>query len=259
MRNRISLGYLLLVAIHGFATSAGAADSDAFTLTITPYAWFAGVTGSVGVAGADSHVDASFLDILDQTDSIIGLFGRAEVRRGRLGGFVDGGYMRLGIDNIATRLGNVDERFEMALVDFGLLYRVGQWPSDGGRPSLALEALVGGRYVHLSNTFDFDFLGSRTQTKDWVDPIVGGQARVDLSDRWGLLLRGDVGGFGAASDLTWSAAGLVSYQFNLGRVQSEIFAGYKAIGEDYSSGSGLRKFTWDTVLHGPLIGMSFTF
>ena len=32
----------------------------------------------------------------------------------------------------------------------------------------------------------------------------------------------------------------------------------RALAQDYDSSSGGREFTWDVVLHGPIIGMSVT-
>jgi hypothetical protein len=253
MKNTI----VAVVLIGGLALNATARADDGFT--IRPYAWLSGMTGDVGARGVKTSLDESFVDILDASDSVIGFFGRGDLRKGRLGFYVEGGYMRLGVDNVSTPIGEADDKFDLGLVDAAILVRVLETPSDGRAGGISIDALAGARYVHLQNDFDFDLAASRTQTRDWVDPIVGAEATINLNEQWALMFHGDVGGFGVASDLTWSAAGLVSYRFNLGSVRSSVFAGYKAIGEDYSHGSGINEFTWDTVLHGPVIGLSFMF
>jgi hypothetical protein len=234
--------------------------ADDFSLTLTPYAWFVGITGDLGARGVVASVDESFLDVLDQSDFVFGVFARAEARKGKLGFFIDGGYTRMEVNDTSVGAGEVDATFDMAAIDFGLLYRVGTWPTAGRTtPALALDAMVGGRYVHGRNEFDFAVIATREQSKDWIDPIVGAQALVNFNERFGVILRGDVGGFGVASDLTWSATALVTYRFHLGGVRSEAFLGYKALGEDFSDGSGVNEFTWDTVTHGPVLGFTFTF
>jgi len=70
---------------------------------------------------------------------------------------------------------------------------------------------------------------------------------------------GDIGGFGAASDLTWSATGVVGFDFELCELPMTVFAGYRAIAHDYSKGSGADRFVWDVVLHGPILGFSIQF
>ena len=113
--------------------------------------------------------------------------------------------------------------------------------------------------MYLKNRLDFEVLASREQTQDWIDPIIGAEVLIDLTNRWCVTLHGDIGGFGTSADLTWSAVGDIGYRFHLNNVQCVVFAGYKALGEDYTEGSGDREFAWDTVSHGPMFGARFTF
>lgn len=245
------------------AGGANAEPEEGLSLTLMPYVWFAGIDGEVGAHGAKATVSENFVDILDQTDSLLGFVGRGDLRYGRWGGYFDVTYLRLGVDEVSPKgFGEADLKTDQALVDAALLYRVADTRSKDGTGDgrgLSLDLLAGVRYNHVKNDLDFVALGSLGQSKDWVDPIVGGELTLDLSERWGVKVHGDVGGFGAASDLTWSAFGAVSYRFTLGGVRSAVFAGYKAVGTDYSSGSGLNEFTWDAVLHGPILGLIFTF
>jgi hypothetical protein len=94
--------------------------------------------------------------------------------------------------------------------------------------------------------FDDDF----EETIDWVDLNVGLRARVDLTDRISLGLRGDVGGFGigSASDFTWQAMGLVNYRLGDHWILS---GGYRALGYD--------RDPYDLVQHGLILGASYRF
>ena len=269
-RSRIEIGIIvLLLLLAPFArTAAAAADDettttvptdDEFSLRLRTYAWFPGMVGDVGAKGIKTHVDDSFMDILDNTDSLAGLFVRLDGRYGRWGGYVESGYMGLGVENVKTPIGKADDDFDLIFTDFALTYLLVDHPRTDSTPGLSVMPLVGGRYMHLANDLNFDILPSRKQTKDWVDPIIGAEAVVDLSERWRVLLHGDIGGFGVSADLTWSAFALLGYEFKIGKRDAELLVGYKALGEDYSSGSGNDEFTWDTILHGPVIAFNIKF
>jgi hypothetical protein len=239
---------------------ARAADDDKLSLTITPYAWLASVAGTVGARGFDVPATACFTEILSDSDSIIGGFGRVELRKGAFALYADGGGMKIGVNNIAP-VGNLDAKFDLAMVDFGGMYRVGTWPIGGNAdgPTISLDGLAGGRYTYLNLEFDPRRLKSRSRNDDWVDPLIGGQVMLNLNRQWALTLRGDIGGFGVASDFAWGAVAMASYRFPIGsKVDGSVFLGYKAIGDDYTNDNKTR-FKWDEILHGPMFGMEFTF
>ena len=125
-------------------------------------------------------------------------------------------------------------------------------------PVLVTDVYVGGRYTYL----DADLEGERvgildvSESKDWVDPIIGARTTWDLSPRWLLSFRGDVGGFGVESDYVWQASGVVGYRL----IPSfRLFAGYRAIEWDYDEKSGADRFEWDVTAHGPVLGVSWSF
>jgi hypothetical protein len=68
-------------------------------------------------------------------------------------------------------------------------------------------------------------------------------------------LRGDIGGFGIGSDITWNLVGMVDFKpwKHVG-----LFGGYRALYQDYSTGSGSNKFKFDATMHGPLLGLNIT-
>lgn len=97
--------------------------------------------------------------------------------------------------------------------------------------------------------------------KDWFDPLIGARAFFDFSEHWNLSLQGDVGGFGIGSDFTWGAMGTIGYRFRLFSEENNAraAAGYRAIYQDYSEGSGNNRFEWDVTLHGPILGLVIEF
>jgi len=247
---------LSVLCLLAFVPVAHGAEGDAFSLSITPYAWLPGVDGSVGIFGIKRDIDANFCDVVDDSDSLIGLFGRVEARYRRFGFYADGGYMRVGVNNVHGPLGitNVDITQKMGLLDFGLMYRVVAQQQPDSR--FALDATLGGRYWTMTSEFNPTNVGLTLSTSEgWVDPTIGLRSTIGLGRRWEIVLGGDVGGFNTVSEFTWSAVGTVGYVFEMGRVQSSIYVGYKAIADEYSKDG----FTFDAVLHGPVIGWRFTF
>lgn len=77
-----------------------------------------------------------------------------------------------------------------------------------------------------------------------------------VSKRITLGVRGDVGGFGVGSDLTWSLVG--SIQYHVSR-QVSVGGGYRALDIDYTQGSGANRSALDVLMHGPLLGAVFRF
>jgi hypothetical protein len=230
-------------------------DPDGWRVTIIPYVWAAGLYGDVTVRGVTASPDASFIDILESSDSLLGFQGHVAVTRGRFTGFADGLYMRLGVDDAGVT--ELDVTTRMWFVEFGLEYRLLDTTRMGR--GVTLDAYAGGRYSSLDLDLDTRGAPSFNQSKDWIDPIVGGQATFEVTPRFFIVVRGDVGGFGAGSDFAWSALGLLGYGWQGLGLDWAVLAGYKALGQDYESGSGRQRFRWDTTMHGPIVGLRVRF
>lgn len=225
-------------------------------LELTPWIWALSIDGDVTIGERMVPVDADFVEVLENSDSVLGLAGRLELWYGRVGAFVDGAYARIGVDDIRTRPGTVDVETELAIVDFALQYRLVQAPGgDGAGRGLTLDVYVGGRYTDIGLTIDPDNADRRRDDEAWVDPIVGAALEVPLAERWRLHVNGDVGGFGAASDFAWSATALVGYDFRLFDLPATVYGGYRGVGADFEEG----RFGWDAVVHGPILGLTVRF
>jgi len=242
---------------------------EGWRFSIAPYLWATSLNGDVSVRGRTVSVDESFTDILQATDSIIGIEGHGEAWHDNWGLYVDGIYNRLDVSDDDREFVSFDNVTEISIVELGLLYRVGNWalasgwsgqPPDG--PQLSLDAYAGARYTSLeteSKLRVFNQTFRSTGDKEWVDPLFGARAVLDLDRHWQMLLSGDIGGFGAGSEFTWSATGLIGYRYSLFGLDMTSLAGYKALYQDYEDGSGSNKFKWDMTLHGPIIGTVIRF
>ena len=246
------------------AVNATGADS-AWRFDLKTWTWLMGLEGETGVGTLDVDVDADFGDVLSASDSLLGFSGRLEVGTGPLAGFVDGTWARIGAENRdgPGGVGRVDVTQELGVVDFGLMYRVYTGPLLGDAESVQGDTLIdvygGARYITLGVELDPDGLPRRSVDKDWIDPIVGIKIVQPLTERLDVEIWGDVGGFGASSDITWSATAVVGFDFTLFNFPSTFYGGYRAVGWDYRDGSGVRAFKWDIIMHGPIIGIVVKF
>jgi hypothetical protein len=91
-----------------------------------------------------------------------------------------------------------------------------------------------------------------SRTDDWWDPYIGLRGRFNLTDRLYFTAKGDVGGFGVGSDLTWQVEGALGFQVTK-NISAE--AGYRALGIDYDHGG----LTYDTITHGAQVTLGLTF
>ena len=220
--------------------------------------WMLGIDGTVGVRGQRSDAHATFLDIVDSSDQLFGYSGRAEVGYGRLAVYLDGMYDRATDEHATGPLGlaDIDVTFEETLLDFGAMYRVAQAGSD---TEADIDLYAGGRTVALSLELDPAALPPASGDRSWTDPVVGARILAPIGAGFRLAINGDVGGFGAASDFTWSATALVAWDFEAFGTPASLMLGYRAVGWEYSEGAPAERFTWDIVEHGAILGFALRF
>jgi hypothetical protein len=104
--------------------------------------WLAGLTGTVGLQGVNTHVDVPFDRIIQHVDSLMSL--SAEVRKGRFGVYGDFLYMDLS-DPVYPKniISKADIAMSQYLVDGEVYYRV----LEGPRGWIDLRA--GARYTNV--------------------------------------------------------------------------------------------------------------
>lgn len=252
---------------------------DKWEFEVVPYLWMAAMKGDVTIKGVEANVDMSFSDIWN--DLTFGAMLKIEARKGRWGIFLDTVYMNLEDDIQGKRtftgplgqrtseiLADADISMKQWVLEFGGFYELVKTPVGQDKDKMMyLDLLVGGRYWYLSTDVDvnlvLDTTGStiarnisQSGSRDWIDPFVGLRTRIQLTKDLMLVLRGDIGGFGVGSDFSWNAAGYFGYKVS---DMISLWAGYRALGVDYKSGSGNSKFVYDMTFQGPVLGIGFRF
>lgn len=239
---------LLLAALPAGAQTA--APDSGWRFELTPYAWLAGMSGTMGAGSKESHVQADFSQIAQALDSAFML--QFEGRKGRWGFMVDPFYINLS-ETVMTPYGfklNVQAK----QLIFGAAGSYRAYESEKG----AFDVLFGLQYTEVKSglvPLDVPY-PSVSSKKDWLDPMVGFRARVNMGKRWVFGLRGDIGGFSVGSKLAWDAIA----RFDVKASKSVSFNfGYAVISTDYESGSGDDRFLYDVRMEGPFVGVAFIF
>ena len=230
------------------AGTAPAADGG-WEFTLSPYAWAAGLDGSVGIGNVVAEVDQSFSDIVDKLD--VAAMLHFEARKGPWAFMLDGFWLRLeaGADTPGPLYGGAEVEVEELRLSGLIAYRAIEGPTK-------LDLLTGISYFSVDTDFRLTpgLLAGReiSFSEDWVDPVVGFHLRHELCERWFAMLRGEIGGFDAGSEFTWQAMTGVGYRAG---DSSEVFLGYRHLDIDYSD----NDFTYDTSTSGIILGVNFSF
>jgi hypothetical protein len=223
-----------------------------WSFNLSTYGWATAIDGTISAGGRSADVDIAFKDVLKHLD--MAFMAAAELRYKRWGFMGDLIYARLH-DDIAPPAGIVfsstHEVFKETIGTFAVSYRV-----VDARPAY-LDLFAGARvYNFYSEIVLRPNLGNTgvaaSGTTTWADPIFGLRGRYYVSRAVFLNGYGDVGGFGAGSELSWQVLGAVGVQ---AARWCDVQLGYRALGFEYQSGRGKQEIT----THGPIIGATIRF
>ena len=223
------------------------------------YAWLPSIGGVSAVDGMATDFDASFFDLLDDSDSLIGFMGHAELNINRFLILFDPVWTKMTKDDVGEPGTDVDATLQTLWVDVDVGYRFIDNATIGGEESSVRVSVDGFAGFRISDfkiqIHDQGPEGGFTATEVWADPLVGGRVTLDFGNQLGMVLRADIGGFGAGSKSSSGMAGIVGYRFPIGEFDAALFAGYKALYQDYEDGG----FEWRAWVHGPLLGFQIYF
>jgi hypothetical protein len=224
-------------------------DSD-WHFAVSPYLWFSGVHGTTGVGGFDASVHAGFGDIFSNLN--FGLMAAPELRYKKFLLPVDVMWIKLS-DDKALPIQVVAIAAKSKLQNFILGPEVGYRVIE--KPGVTVDAFTGLRYWHLGASLRFEpnLLGNTFSTsQNWADPLLGARFQTPLGRKLRFTFLGDVGGFGAGSQLEWQLLPVLGYQLNK---RFTLQAGYRYLDVNYRSGG----FKYDVAMDGLLLGTTIHF
>lgn len=236
---------ILVASAAVAAVAAVPARAEGWEFSLTPYFMAPLMDGKAAVGPVDINVSASPSDIFSNLNW--GAMGILEANNGKFGFAVDLTYMDLSAEGPGGRAefdGHQGAYTPMVLM----------------RVHKNAEAYVGARINNIgagiSGTGPLGNPRSANRTETWVDPLIGIRTNFQLNRTIDLTVMADVGGFGVASD--YAVQAWPSLGFRLGNT-SKAIVGYRAIYVSYETGSGLDRFVYDVLTHGPTVGVQFRF
>lgn len=211
------------------------------------YGWGTMLDGDVTLRGIDAPVDVRFGDILDHLDYAV--MGVVEIGREKWSFMAD---LFLAQLSVGGSKGNLD--YETQLNQFiGNFTIICNVIDD---PRTRFDIFAGARVNSMD--LDLDIQTKRvgtfsgTDSKTWVDPVIGARFQQELSNRFFIRALADIGGFGLSSDITWQALAALGYHIS---DSASVAIGYRGIGTDYEDGD----FGYDVISHGLLLGFECKF
>jgi len=216
---------------------------------VSPYLWFPGVHGTLGVRNQSASIQASPSDLL--SNFRFGLMGAVEPRFKRFVMPFDMMWIRLEDDKGVPNLGDdVDRSVKVKGTEFLLAQKVGYRIID--EEKIKVDALAGFRFWHFGESLTFNPSGINvSKSQNWVDPLVGGRIQLALSEKIVVNVLGDVGGWGTGSQLEYQFATLLGYKI---KPKVTLQAGFRYLYVDYTNGSRFAT----VVTSGVIFGMTYT-
>jgi len=229
--------------------------SDDWQFKAEVYGWLPTIDGTLPTG---DDIEITLDEIFDNLAmTFLGVF---QARRDKWAVIADVAYLKLSADKAGSTtvpIGPVDipTRVDVALDMKGWFanlagsYRVYQ------ADNFDVQVLAGARYLSLDAEAKLDTSlvpGAKVVdgSDDVWDAVVGIRGLADLSDKWWLSYRFDIGTGG--SDLTWNAAAQLGRKFNWG----SLAVGYRYLHYDFDSDFKLMK---DLDVYGPVIGAVWEF
>jgi hypothetical protein len=250
---------LLLFPSIAFATGQNNAELKSlknWSFDFEPYLMATSIEGNASIGRATGvEVDVEFSDILETLD--MALMGHFEAHHMSGWGFwFDYGFMDLSQDISGPAGGVASADVRQGVLEAFALYRQ---ELDHGK----IDYLTGVRWWDndIDATVDpavYPGAKSINIDADWVDFVVGARWTHYFNQNWHFRLRGDIGGLGLSSDFTGTLSAGIIYVIN---DFMDIDLTYKATWVDYEEGTEGTPdyFEYDTVTHGPILGLNFKF
>lgn len=238
----------IVVILLLLSSPVPAAEDEGWNFDVAVYGWLPNINIK---DSSGSKSGLSRQDILDNLDPSV--LGYVIASRGRFHAGLDLIYLNLsnkGNDELFPGFSLRETEITSILMNPFIGYEV----YGGDRHSI--NVAVGARYFKLELDLDFQTGAplppgqSSTLGSDSVwDAMIGLNGRYELSDKWYLRYFGTVGG--GQSDLVWSYAGTVGYQFQ----RFDVERGWRDMHYEFDSDSDFQRIDFP----GPYIGATFSF
>jgi hypothetical protein len=233
-----------------------AVHADDWQHTVLFYGMGAALDGTAQVGPVEVPVDMSISDVFDALE--LGAMAAYRAENGTWSFTVDATYFGMGGH---SKTGRGLLKGDADVDQTTLMGTVGRRVTDrlDVLASLSYFDLSTDVMVKVTNPVSGEVTRQQAGTSaSWVDPLLGLHYGVPVNDDWTVHLRGDVGGFGIGSDLSYQLIAAMQWKSS-GKLGAAF--GYRVIGFDYEDGNrdsaGYERY--DLTEQGPFAGVTWTF
>jgi len=233
------------------AKKQDADDDSGWHFGVTPYIFLPSLSGTVGARGHTIELGGANFEG-DRDNFVIGFMAAVEARKGRFVILNDMVWANVTSekDTIGPLYSTAKVGTKLFIIDPELGYRFvnsekGSVDVLGGVRVWSVEASLNATTGVLPG---FDV----SQRKTWAAPVIGIRGTANITRRFFLSGKFDIGGAGIGADLTTQLVGAAGYKFTK---HFALLGGYRWLQVDYDDEAG---FLFDTQMSGLMIGMKFS-
>ncbi len=241
--------HLLLAASLLVAVPTAA---EPWEVVVNPYFMIPASDGRFGVGELETGISSSPADLFSNLNW--GFMGAVEVGNGNWGFVFDVNYLNIDATNDDIR--NVSVNGNQAAYTLTVLKRI----DPKAEVYAGLKVTDFGLQLSCNTLCPVPLAAQtaaeQSRNRSWMEPVVGIRVRHEFSDRWGVVVMADVGGFAVGSDFSANVWPQIGYRFG---ERLSALAGYRVIYVQYDEGEGAERFLYDAVTYGPTLGMEFRF
>ncbi len=219
-------------------------------VAFAPYLYMTGVTGTIGARGQVAEIDLDFADVFEHLN--LGVMGALELKKGRFVSTTDLMWIKLGEERETPGqlYSSVKLGVNMFVFDPEVGYRL--YESEKGN----FDVLGGLRIMSVENNVNLRAgilpAVDVSERKTWATPVIGAHGTLNLSPKFFLATKFDIGG-GIGADFTGQFYGGAGYRI---KPNIALIGGYRYVKTDYDSEEG---FIFNTTMNGILMGAKFSF
>jgi hypothetical protein len=227
-------------------------DDSGWHFGLTPYIFLPSLSGTVGARGHTIELGSGNFGTGARDNFVIGFMAAVEARKGRFVILNDMVWANVTSENetIGPLYSTAKVGTKLFIIDPELGYRFvnsekGSVDVLGGVRVWSVEASLNTTTGVLPG---FDV----SQRKTWAAPVIGVRGIANITPRFFLSGKFDIGGAGIGADLTTQLVGAAGWKFTK---HFAMLGGYRWLQVDYDDEEG---FLFDTQMSGIMIGMKFS-
>lgn len=228
-----------------------------FNFSIMPYAWFAGIGGTVGQFNGETFgFNKGFtFENLHMYAAFVG-----KIKYERVSFVFDVSYINYKSFGATSNNPNLPQEIsanttaKQAVFDLFIAYL---FPSKSKKTMVDIYG--GGRLWNLdleATVLKADGTQNTAPgySNTWLDPVIGINAEyvLDSKGKWGAWTKGDIGGFGVNSQMTWQLNAGFAYMLS---PNFPLTLGFKYLGVNYYK----NNLNWTVNEYGPTLGIGYRY